>query len=222
MTGGFFVTFEGLDGCGKTTQCRLLTERLKCLGITPLVTREPGGTPLGVKIRQLLLESELKPTSLTEALLFAADRAQHVEQVVRPALQAGQIVLCDRYTDSTMAYQGYGRQRDLAIISQLIAIATGGLKPDLTFLFELSVEESQQRLHHHHQNSVKTSPDRLDSEALEFHYRVYRAYQTLAVAEPERFCILDASQDIETLHHQVWEKFREQQIKQKVKNGRLQ
>ncbi len=222
MTNGFFITFEGIDGCGKTTQWQLLARYLESKGIKPLVTREPGGTALGVRIRKLVLEKTisdttpvvsdeispspkppLPPTPMAEALLYAADRAQHVEEVLRPALLAGRIVLCDRYIDSTLAYQGIGRQRDLAVIRQLVTIATQGLKPALTLLFDLPVEESQHRLHQSALHGPAGRIDRLDSEPQDFHERVRAGYLSLAAAEPDRFRVLDACCDIETLHQRV-------------------
>lgn len=222
MTSGLFITFEGIDGCGKTTQWRLLTRYLESNGINLLATREPGGTALGAQIRKLVLEKtisdhslagsgaisssaipQLPPTPLAEALLYAADRAQHVETVLRPALLAGRVVLCDRYIDSTLAYQGIGRQRDLALIQNLVTIATQGLKPALTLLFDLPVAESQVRLHGSAAHRPAGQLDRLDSEPLDFHERVRTGYLSLAAAEPDRFRVLDACCDIETLHQRV-------------------
>ncbi|MBX7220919.1 MAG: dTMP kinase [Blastocatellia bacterium] len=216
MTQGRLITFEGVDGCGKTTQLRLVSERCDALGIPFLATRQPGGTPLGLKIREILLpptpvdahsalsyESLPVPTPVAEALLFAADRAQHVETVIRPALAAGKLVLCDRYTDSTIAYQGYGRGRDIKVIEQLVAIATDGLKPDATLLFDLPVAESQNRLQQSRQGSTGT-PDRLDVEPLEFHQAVRDGFLKLAAAEPKRFHLLDARSEIKQLHQEVW------------------
>src|SRR5258707_8491474 len=141
MTAGTFITFEGIDGSGKSTQLRLLANFLRSEGYDVLTTREPGGTPLGVRLRAALLDSDEHVDPLTELLVFAADRAQHVRVLLRPALAAGQIVFSDRYPDATVAYQGAGRGFPPALISGSVQLATEGLKPDLTLLFDLSVED---------------------------------------------------------------------------------
>jgi len=184
-----FITFEGPDGSGKTTQVAPLTEFLTQLGYQVLITREPGGTEIGDQIRQIL--SDLKNTGMhprSETLLFLAARAQLVEQVIKPHLAKGYIVLCDRYADSTMAYQGYGHQNDLNQINSLINFATGGLKPDLTLLLDVGAEAGLKR------KAEANEWNRLDAYSLEFHQRVRQGYVELARAEPERWVIIDADQ----------------------------
>lgn len=185
-TRGIFISFEGGEGSGKTTQCGALADWLKAQGFSVVITREPGATPLGQKIRKILLHSPLHLPSLVELLLYEADRANHVATVVRPALKAGNIVLCDRFTDATLAYQGYARKLPKSLIRILNRIATGGLKPDLTFLFDLPPEEGLRRA-----SRRKTGPDRLEREALTFHRRVREGYLTLAKKETTRFRIID-------------------------------
>lgn len=207
MQRGKFITFEGIDGCGKTTQLPLLARHLAEQGIPCLVTREPGGTAVGKRIRAVLLdvpaEQEAPVEPLTELLLYAADRAQHVRQLIQPALAAGMIVLSDRYADATIAYQGYGRGFDLPMVEQLMDLATGGLKPDATLLFDLDVRLGLSRVHGRGNAqavagaTAAEQPDRLDLEPLEFHERVRRGYHLLAAREPERFHIIPASGSIE-------------------------
>ena len=198
---GVFITFEGIDGSGKSTQMRLLAEWLSVRGNKVLTTREPGGTPLGQKLRAALLEADGQVDPLAELLLFAADRAQHVRALLRPALAAGRIVLSDRYADATAAYQGAGRSFDKALISQVIAIATGGLKPDLTLIFDLPVEEGLARTRQ--RGHADTQPDRLDAESITFHQKVRQAYLDIAAAEPERARIIDASGAADEIKAQV-------------------
>lgn len=211
MQRGKFITFEGIDGCGKTTQLPLLARHLAEQGIPCLVTREPGGTAIGKRIRAVLLdvpaEQDAPVEPLTELLLYAADRAQHVRQLILPALAAGMIVLSDRYADATIAYQGYGRGFDLPMVEHLMDLATGGLKPDATLLFDLDVQVGLSRVHGRGkaQNADSVSPaaaeqpDRLDLEPLEFHERVQRGYHLLAAREPERFHVIPAAGSIETV-----------------------
>jgi len=189
-----FITFEGPDGSGKTTQINPLSDFLIQKGYSVLITREPGGTAIGDQIRQVL--SDLKNTGMhprSETLLFLAARAQLVEQVIKPHLEKDFIVLCDRYADSTMAYQGYGHQNDLDQIKNLINFATGGLKPDLTLLFDMDVEEGLQRKAH------GSEWNRLDAYNLEFHQRVRKGYHILAESEPERWVKIEAGQPPEII-----------------------
>jgi len=193
-----FITFEGPDGSGKTTQVAPLSEFLSQRGYQVLITREPGGTAIGDQIRQVL--SDLKNTGMhprSETLLFLAARAQLVEQVIKPHLADGHIVLCDRYADSTMAYQGYGHQNDLDQINSLINFATGGLKPDLTLLLDVGAEAGLTR------KAEGTEWNRLDAYSLEFHERVRQGYAELAQAEPERWVVIDADQPADRVQEMI-------------------
>jgi len=196
-----FITFEGIDGCGKSTQLRMLASELRLRGREVVLTREPGGTPLGTRVRQLVLDSEEQVDPLAELLLYAADRAQHVRTLVRPALDSGHVVLSDRYADATVAYQGAGRGFPDETISAVVSLATGGLKPDLTLIFDLPVEESQRRAAHRSSRGHKR--DRLDAEDAAFHTRVRDAYQRIAAAEPERVRVVDASGSVQETQSQV-------------------
>ena len=178
-----FVTFEGMEGCGKSTQAQRL-----CATLAPdtLLTCEPGGTPLGESIRELLLEpSRGKMSPVSEALLYLADRAQHVAEVIRPALEAGRTVISDRYVDSTLAYQGYGRGLPMDLLRAVAALATGGLTPDLTVFLDVPVALGLERV------GKRGRHDRLESERLEFHERVRRGYLELIAHEPRRWVLVD-------------------------------
>jgi dTMP kinase len=194
---GLFVTFEGIDGSGKSTQLTLLAQTLSRLGVPHLVTRNPGGTELGKEIRQMLLHHPGHVDPTCELLLYMADRAQHQAQVVLPALAAGQIVLCDRHGDSTLAYQGYGRGLPLALIRSLNATATQGRLPDLTLLFDGPVDVLANRV------AQRGEADRLEREALTFRQKVRQGYLNLAMADTERVRILDATEPVEALQQQV-------------------
>ena len=201
---GTFITFEGVDGSGKSTQMRLLAAALRAQKCEVLTTREPGGTPVGLKLRAALLDAHEEVDPLTELLVFAADRAQHVRRVLRPALAAGQIVISDRYADATVAYQGAGRGFSPELISQIVQLATEGLKPDLTLLFDLSIEESGARTRRRSEGKHKTEKgDRLDSEDVAFHTRVREAYLRLAAAERDRFRIVQSDGPVEDTQLQV-------------------
>lgn len=195
MSNGMFITFEGADGCGKTTQQMLAADYLESKGYEVLITREPGAKGLGEDIRKILLDYKGPVSERCESLLFLADRAQHVDNMILPAIEKGQIVLCDRYTDSTVAYQGYGRQQNLERIKKLNDFATNFLKPDLTFVFDIDVETSMQR--------VGMEKDRMESEGKEFHNRVRNGYLKLAEEEPNRIKVLDASKSIDEIHQEV-------------------
>ncbi len=201
---GKLITFEGIDGCGKTTQLRMLERTLTARNIPFVSTREPGGTELGQTIRAALLNlSRQKVEPLAELLLYAADRAQHVRSFIQPHLEAGKLVLSDRYYDATTAYQGYARGFDLALIHQLNELATGSLKPDLTLLFDLDVKAAVARIHRRSgdatEENTEAEADRLDQEPLEFHEKVRQGYLTLAAQEPDRFRIIPAAGSIESV-----------------------
>jgi len=193
---GTFITFEGIDGSGKSTQLRLLGNFLRANGCDALLTREPGGTALGVRLRAALLDAMEEVDPLTELLVFAADRAQHVRRVLRPALKAGKVVISDRYADATVAYQGAGRGFSPELISQIVQLATDGLKPDLTLLFDLSIDESINRTSRR-TSGRSSGRDRLDIEKADFHARVRDAYLQIARAEPERVKLIDTSGPVE-------------------------
>jgi dTMP kinase len=192
---GLFLTFEGIDGCGKSTQLNLLAEYLKSKGIEVLITREPGSVGLGEKIREILLNYDGEVSSNCEAFLFLADRAQHIDLLVKPAIDAGKIVLCDRHTDSTIAYQGYGRGVDLKQLKMLNNLATSGLKPDLTFVFDIDVETALAR--------VGKSQDRMESAGIEFHKKVRNGYLEIGKNGPERVKIINSKDSIESVFEQV-------------------
>ena len=195
-----FITFEGCEGCGKSTQMRKLGETLSAKGYSIVQTREPGGTPIGEEIRKILLSGKNQEiTPWTELLLYIADRTQHVHQVIRPALKENKIVLCDRFQDSTQIYQGVARGLDSKILKTLFEIATGGLKPDLTLLLdcpvELGLSRSRARLKKH--NSTE---DRFEKEDIHFHEKVRKGFLDLAKKEPHRIKIFDTTQDQEVVH----------------------
>ncbi|MCC5634633.1 dTMP kinase [Nostoc sp. CHAB 5844] len=194
---GKLIVFEGVEGCGKTTQMQLCCQWLENLGISVIVTREPGGTELGLHLRRLLLEkSEDKPVAdVTELLLYAADRAQHVEQKLKPNLALGKYILCDRYTDSTVAYQGYGRGLNMSLIEQLNYIATAGLTSDLTIWLDVDVEMGLSR-----KRGDAVPLDRIEQETIAFHRRVSHGYSKLAAAHPSRIVRVDGSLSKETVH----------------------
>ena len=197
---GLFITFEGIDGCGKSTQLRLLASELRVRGLEVVTTREPGGTSLGQKLRAALLDVQEQVDPLAELLVFAADRAQHVRQLLLPVLRNNQIVLSDRYADATAAYQGAGRGFKPELIEEIIRLATDGLKPDLTLLFDLSVAESAVRTRRRLANKYS---DRLDSEDAEFHTRVRNAYLEIARTETERVRIINARGSVQETHQAV-------------------
>lgn len=205
---GTFITFEGIDGSGKSTQLRLLSNFLRANSCNPLLTREPGGTTLGLRLRAALLDAKEEVDPLTELLVFAADRAQHVRRLLRPSLAAGGVVISDRYADATVAYQGAGRGFPPELISEIVQLATDGLKPDLTLLFDVPIEESTSRTTRRSsgKNSQgKTTRDRLDIENSDFHARVREAYLKIAAAEPQRVKLIDTSGPVERTHEHVKE-----------------
>jgi dTMP kinase len=202
-----FITFEGIEGSGKTTQVELLTGSLKAKGYECLATREPGATRIGRGIRDILLDSaHSNILPLTELLLYEADRAQHVHDVIKPALAAGKVVVSDRFFDATTVYQGYARGCDLDLIERIHRIVLGGLTPDLTLILDLPVEIGLERAWQRiHSRSGNLPEDRFEKEALAFHERVRLGYLTLAKNEPDRFRVIDASGDPETAHKDVLE-----------------
>jgi dTMP kinase len=195
-----FITFEGIEGSGKSVQAHLLATRLRKSGHTVLETREPGGTPLGRELRQMLLgRDELALTPRVEALLMNASRAQLVEQVIRPALERDEVVVCDRFADSTLAYQGAGRGIGLADLGAVISFATAGLRPDMTLLLDVPVGVGLAR------KDAQEQSNRFEAEALAFHTRVQAAYRSLAAAEPERWRCFDGMGTVERLAEQIWD-----------------
>lgn len=200
-----FITFEGPEGGGKSTQARLLTERMQAAGYHVTLTREPGGTPAGKAIRAIWDDpnrADLLP--ITDLLLLCADRAQHVGSLIRPALERGEIVISDRYADSTRAYQGYGSGLDFETMETLLHVATGGLTPDLTLLLDIPAAEGLAR--RHSASQAGTSPlDRLDQRSLDYHERVHAGYLQLAAQNPARWVTLDARVDVQTLAERIWQ-----------------
>lgn len=193
-----FITFEGGDGTGKSTQIESLEGYLVQLGYSCLATREPGGTALGRLIRKVLLEVNLHEiASSTELFLYLADRAQHVHEIILPALEAGKIVLCDRFTDSTMAYQGFGRGIELRLLRQLNDIADHGLRPDLSFLLDCPAQVGLARTARRQSETGQHHKDRFEREKIEFHEKVREGFLEIARAEPQRFRIIDAARSIE-------------------------
>jgi dTMP kinase len=198
---GLFITFEGMDGCGKSTQLEMVARAFGARGLDFVVTREPGGTPLGECVRGLLVSDEIvgiRPA--TELFLIVAARAQHVAEVIKPGLVRGQIVISDRYTDSTVAFQGYGRGIDLSLINQINRFATGGLTPDLTIIFDLEPARARARLS---SRPVGGLLGALDDEGLDFHARVRKGYLALASAEASRIRVVDSSGTPEETHAAV-------------------
>lgn len=211
-----FITFEGGDGSGKTTQLKLLESYLAARGKVCRSTREPGGTSLGRMLRKVLLEVGKKEiSSPTELFLYLADRAQHVQEVIGPALESGMLVLCDRFSDSTLAYQGYGRGIDLDLLRRLNRLASRGIAPDLTFLLDCPVGVGLARIREQRkaagpidrpvQYEGRMGQDRFEREEMEFHERVRAGFLELARREPGRFCVLDASGPVRRVHEQIRE-----------------
>jgi dTMP kinase len=202
---GRFITFEGIDGCGKTTQFRLLAQWLRQQGRSVVETVEPGGTAIGQQIRRILLDpASAEIHARTELLLYFASRAQNVEQVIRPALAAGSIVLCDRFTDSTLVYQGCGRGLDPAVVCDLDRIACQGLKPDATLLIDIDLDTSLHRARRRNER-LGGGESRIDEEDAAFHERVRRGYLALAQSEPERIILIDGRAGITEVAQRVRE-----------------
>jgi len=201
---GLFITFEGGEGCGKSTQIAALKARLEAMGKTVVQTREPGGTALGESVRNLLQYDDAGQGMSPEAelLLFAASRAQHVRELVAPAIAEGQIVLCDRFLDSTTVYQGVARAIDSKKVDTINQFAIGDTNPDLTILIDLPPEIGLARVHARSDGQL----DRMEKEAIEFFQAVRQGYLDLAKSEPKRFLVLDGSQSVEELETQIWQK----------------
>ena len=195
MKKGLFITFEGIDGCGKTTQIELLKESLEKKGYTVLLTREPGAKGLGEKLRAILLNYDGEVSSNCESFLFLADRAQHIDTIIKPAIDKGVIVLCDRHTDSTVAYQGYGRQLDLEQIYQLNKIATNGIIPDITFILDIDIDTSLQR--------IGKGRDRMENSGREFFERVRKGYIEISEKEPQRVKLLQGNSPIKDIQNKI-------------------
>ena len=208
MARGKFITFEGGEGCGKSTQVRRLAEALKREGVDAVLTREPGGTWLAEEIRHLIKDQTTDaPCDRSELLLFLAARAQLVKNVIRPALEAGKWVVSDRFSDSTLAYQGYGRGLPLEILRMANDFACEGLKPDLTLLLEVSPEVAQQRMRKR-EAATNTTADRLELAGDEFHARLCGGFAELAKAEPERIVTIDANGTPDEVWENVWKSTR--------------
>jgi dTMP kinase len=207
--GRLFITFEGNDGSGKTTQLRRLAARLRAAGCPVVETVEPGGTPIGAKIRGVLLDSANQElSSAAELLLYFASRAQNVAQIIRPALERGEIVLCDRFTDSTLAYQGAGRGFGREAVLDLHRIACGTLQPDLTLYLDIDLETSLARANARNRDQAHLRESRLEEESVDFHQAVRDAYLALAAAEPERIRVIDARPDPDAVERAVWAEVR--------------
>ena len=195
MQKGLFITFEGADGSGKTTQLNNVKSFLEQKGFDVVITREPGALDIGQKIRNILLHHDGIVADRCEMFLFLADRAQHVETFIKPAIDEGKIILCDRHTDSTIAYQGYGRGQEINLLKDLNKIAINGLNPDLTLLFDVSTEVAQER--------VGSEKDRMESAGVEFHKKVRNGYLELQKQEPERIKIVNANNSIEEVFEET-------------------
>jgi dTMP kinase len=199
MKRGIFITFEGCEGSGKSTQSRLLGEYLKKKGFKVVLTREPGGTALSENIRQVLLHTKQNVSPIAELMLFEAGRAQHVKEVILPSLKAGKIIICDRYTDATLAYQGFARGLDLRTIKQLNDIATGGVYPHLTIYIDIPAKKGLNKA----KKLSKASYDRLENEKISFHEKVRKGYLAVAKSDPKRVKIIKCQKNIEGTHNLV-------------------
>lgn len=202
---GLLISFEGTEGCGKSTQISLLADQLKSLGRTVRLVREPGGTPIGEEIRHTLKHSAANHgmTSETELLLMNASRAQLVREIIRPSQAAGEIILCDRFYDSTTAYQGHGRGLDLKLVKTVIDFAVGDTRPDLTLLFHVPAEVSQARLASR-QSTLPFVRDRIEEMDRSFFERVVKGYQAIAQVEPQRVKLIDAVGSVEAVKEKIW------------------
>lgn len=197
MYNGKLITFEGIDGSGKTTQINLLKEYLFKLGYNIIVLREPGGTHVGEKIRNILLDEENKIVPVSEALLYAASRAELVSEIIIPSLKIGKIVILDRFVDSSIVYQGYARGIGIKAVEEINNIAISGLKPDLTIYLDIKPEEALKRINQRHDR------DRLEMEDIDFHKKVYEGYKNLILSNPERFAVIDATCDVNVIQKNI-------------------
>ena len=206
---GQFITFEGIDGSGKTTQLGMLAERLRARKIAMTTAQEPGGTPVGVAIRRILLDSATSRLSpIAELLLYFASRAQNLKEVIRPALEAGRVVLCDRYVDASSAYQGGGRGLGLRVVSELERIACGGFEPNLTFLLDIEPATSVARALERNRSGEaagRQDESRFEREAPEFFERVRREYLDIAAREPGRVVVVNGERDPQVIHADIWQ-----------------
>ena len=212
-----FVTFEGPEGCGKTTQIHLLSGYLQTLGLKVLTTREPGSTPIGERVRAILLDvahTEMAPPA--EFLLFSAARAQHVTEVIRPHLNRGGVVLCDRYADSSLAYQGYGHRLDLEALWAITHFATGGLLPDLTFYLDVPVEMGLRRK----AGGDGDAWNRMEQMEIAYHHRVHAGYLALAAREPDRWVIVDATGNVDVVQATIRQALKTRALATEQKKGR--
>ena len=198
-----FITFEGIEGCGKTTQTELLGSYLEGNGYQVVKTREPGGTPLGEALRKVLLQKGLSVLPLSELLVFMAVRAQHIEEIIMPALSAGKVVLCDRFVDATYAYQGYGRGTDLGVIGNLNRLVTKGITPNLTILIDCDVDTGLRR-----KLADNPQSDRFEKEEVSFHRAIRAGYRKLADEEPKRFFVVSGAQDPQVIHGIIRERVK--------------
>lgn len=200
MTRGLFITIEGGDGAGKSTQIANIESYFTNLGYKCHITREPGGTPIGEKLREVLLDPSNKEMSATtEMMIYAASRAQHVAEVIRPAMERGEIVICDRYVDSSIAYQAYGRNLGEAVHA-VNTYAIGGVMPDITFWMDIDPEAGRKRIGTRENSDL----DRLEQEKLDFHYKVYEGYKQISLAQPERVKRIDANRTIEEIKDEIY------------------
>ncbi len=199
MRTGIFITFEGIEGCGKSYQSKVLCRKLARYGRDALLTIEPGGTPLGNAIRNLLKKTKFRISAQTELFLFNASRSQLVDEVIGPALRSGKVVVCDRFTDSTMVYQGYGRGLDRDSVDYLNKLASSGVKPDITFLLDLPVEAGLERKKQRH-------TDRFDAETLDFHRRIRAGFKELAALDKDRWVVIDGLLTKKNISEIIWDK----------------
>jgi dTMP kinase len=200
MSRGKFITFEGIDGCGKSTQMKAVAQRLEKEGHRLLLTREPGGTPIAEKIRNVIMSTENEEmVSECELLLYLAARAQHVREKIEPALKEGRIVLCDRFQEATFAYQGYGRALSMDVLRTMNAFATGGTSPDLTLIFDITVDLSRQRL-----QSMNKATDRMESGSRSFYERIREGYQELARHEPSTIELVDGARPLDEITDRIY------------------